>query len=149
MRHAVSEQPVDESHPTETHAADDRELTPTARGRTARPEPDCPVEVALAAVSGRWTTLVLRELMGGPLGFSELRERLPELSAKVLSQRLRELGERGLVSVERRRGFPVRTSYSLTGSGRALRPLLIELYATGEALLTMEPSMGVRRLIGN
>lgn len=108
---------------------------PTARGRTARPEPDCPVEAALAAVSGRWTTLVLRELMGGPLGFSELRERLPELSAKVLSQRLKELGGRGLVSVERRRGFPVRTSYMLTGAGRALRPLLIELYATGEALL--------------
>ncbi|MEU5326364.1 winged helix-turn-helix transcriptional regulator [Streptomyces parvus] len=141
MRHAVSEQPVDAGHPTETHAADDRELTPTARGRTARPEPDCPVEVALAAVSGRWATLVLRELMGGPLGFSELRERLPELSAKVLSQRLRELGERGLVSVERRRGFPVRTSYNLTGGGRALRPLLIELYATGEALLAMDPSV--------
>ncbi|MDQ0985572.1 helix-turn-helix domain-containing protein [Streptomyces sp. V2I9] len=110
-------------------------MTPTARGRTVRPEPDCPVEVALAAVSGRWTTLVLRELMGGPLGFSELRQRLPELSAKVLSQRLSQLGDRGLVSVERRRGFPVRTSYTLTGAGRALRPLLIELYATGEALL--------------
>ncbi|MFF8552756.1 winged helix-turn-helix transcriptional regulator [Streptomyces sp. NPDC015501] len=78
---------------------------------------------------------MLRELMGGPLGFSEPRGRLPELSAKVLSQRLRELGERGLVSVEQRRGFPVRTSYTLTGAGRALRPLLIELCATGEALL--------------
>ncbi|MEU4918995.1 helix-turn-helix domain-containing protein [Streptomyces parvus] len=142
MRHAVREQPVEAGHPTETHAADDRELTPTARGRTARPEPDCPVEVALAAVSGRWTTLVLRELMGGPLGFSELRERLPELSAKVLSQRLRELGERGLVSVESRRGFPVRTSYTPTGGGRTLRPLLIELYATGEGLLAMDPSVG-------
>ncbi|MFJ1798814.1 winged helix-turn-helix transcriptional regulator [Streptomyces sp. NPDC088180] len=38
--------------------------------------------------------------MGGPLGFSERRERLPELSAKVLSRRLRELRERGLLSVE-------------------------------------------------
>ncbi|WP_307847736.1 winged helix-turn-helix transcriptional regulator [Streptomyces durocortorensis] len=120
--------------------AADRELTPTVRGRTARPEPDCPVEVALAAVSGRWTTLVLRELMGGPLGFSGLRERLPELSAKVLSQRLTELGERGLLSVERRRGFPVRTTYTLTERGRALRPLLIELYATGEALLATVPA---------
>ncbi|WP_267899043.1 hypothetical protein [Streptomyces sp. CS149] len=43
----------------------------------------------------------------------------------------------------------MRTSYSPTGSGRALRQLLIELHATGEALLTMEPSMGVRRLMGN
>ncbi|MFJ8843598.1 hypothetical protein ACIRFF_11910 [Streptomyces cyaneofuscatus] len=46
-----------------------------------------------------------------------------------------ELRERGLLSVERRRGFPVRTRCTLAGGGRALRPLLIELYATGEALL--------------
>ncbi|MFH9608555.1 hypothetical protein [Streptomyces sp. NPDC017448] len=49
MRHAVSEQPADAGHPTDTHAAGDREPAPTARGRTARPGPDCPVEVALAA----------------------------------------------------------------------------------------------------
>ncbi|MFD5200026.1 winged helix-turn-helix transcriptional regulator [Streptomyces sp. NPDC058375] len=87
---------------------------------------------------------MLRELMGGPLGFSELRARLPELSAKALSQRLTELRERGLLPVERRRGFPVRTSYTLTGRGRALRPLLIELYATGEALLATVPAPGGR-----
>ncbi|WP_260255684.1 helix-turn-helix domain-containing protein [Streptomyces sp. 840.1] len=122
-------------HQAETLAGPDRELAPTERGRTSRPDPGCPVEVALAAVSGRWTTLVLRELMGGPLGFTELRERLPQLSAKVLSQRLRELRDGGLVSAERLRGFPVRTRYALTDGGRTLRPLLIELYATGEALL--------------
>ncbi|MFI2352425.1 hypothetical protein ACH492_36635 [Streptomyces sp. NPDC019443] len=44
----------------------DGELVPDERGRTRQPEPDCPVEVALAAVAGRWTTLVLRELMHEP-----------------------------------------------------------------------------------
>lgn len=126
----------------------DPELTPTARGRTVRPEPDCPVEAALAAVSGRWTTLVLRELMGGPHGFTELRGRLPQVSAKVLSQRLQELRERGLVSVERRAGFPVRTRYSLTAAGRALRPLLVELYATGEALLSSDGQGAGKRSSG-
>ncbi|MFJ8251311.1 winged helix-turn-helix transcriptional regulator [Streptomyces sp. NPDC094466] len=85
---------------------------------------------------------MLRELMGGPLGFSELRERLPELSAKVLSRRLRELRERGLLSVESLRGFPVRTRYTLTGRGRALWPLLTEVYTTGEALLATGPAAG-------
>ncbi|PRY00854.1 winged helix-turn-helix transcriptional regulator [Allonocardiopsis opalescens] len=121
-------------HRTETHAAWDPELVPDGRGRTRRPEPDCPVELALAAVSGRWTTLLLRELMAGPCGFTELRGRLPELSAKVLSERLRTLAERGLVAVERERGFPVRTRYRLTEAGQALRPLLVQLYATGAQL---------------
>ncbi|MER5497902.1 helix-turn-helix domain-containing protein [Streptomyces sp. NPDC002561] len=95
------------------------------------------MEVALTAVSGRWTTLLLRELMEGPRSFTELRSLFPELSPKVLSERLRALRERGLVTVERRRGFPVRTRYDLTEAGRALRPLLVELYATGERLLRL------------
>ncbi len=123
-------------HQTETHAWD-AELVPGPRGRTRRPEPGCPVEVALAAVSGRWTTLLLRELMGGPRGFTELRTLLPELSAKVLSERLRALQERGLVQAERLPGFPVRTRYELTEAGRTLRSLLVELYATGEELLRL------------
>ncbi|WP_431771976.1 winged helix-turn-helix transcriptional regulator [Streptomyces cucumeris] len=140
----ASQASADVGHQTETHPEDresweewDEDLVPSRSGRTRRPEPDCPVEAALAAVSGRWTTLLLRELMGGPRGFTELRALLPELSAKVLSERLRALRERGLVTVERQRGFPVRTRYALTEAGRALRPLLIELYATGEALLRL------------
>ncbi|MFE1949554.1 winged helix-turn-helix transcriptional regulator [Streptomyces sp. NPDC059524] len=118
----------------------DAELVPGPAGRTRRPEADCPVEVALAAVSGRWTTLLLRELMGGPRGFTELRALLPELSPKVLSERLHALRARGLVTVERHRGFPVRTRYELTEAGRALRALLVELYATGEHLLSLTGS---------
>ncbi|MFJ9691237.1 winged helix-turn-helix transcriptional regulator [Kitasatospora sp. NPDC101183] len=107
---------------------------PDARGRTARPEADCPVEVALAAIAGRWTTLVMRELMHGPASYGELRDRLPTLSPKVLAERLRALEERELVVRERLVGFPVRTSYGLTARGEALRPLLVELYRTGAAL---------------
>ncbi|MFF2042514.1 winged helix-turn-helix transcriptional regulator [Kitasatospora sp. NPDC058170] len=92
------------------------------------------MELALAAVAGRWTTLVLRELMGGPLSFGELRDRLPEISPKVLADRLRVMEERELAVCERLRGFPVRTSYRLTEAGLALRPLLLELYRTGTRL---------------
>jgi DNA-binding HxlR family transcriptional regulator len=142
MRHALSQAAAHVGHQTETFRRWDAELVPDERGRTPGPDPRCPVEVALGAVSGRWTTLVLRELMGGPLGFTELRERLPALSAKVLTDRLRELQGRGLLTVRRDRGFPVRTRYALTNAGHAVRPLLVALYATGDALLqlTAEPT---------
>ncbi|MGI5126334.1 winged helix-turn-helix transcriptional regulator [Pseudonocardia sp. CA-107938] len=109
-------------------------LVPTPAGATRRPEPDCPVEVALAAIAGRWTTLLLRDLMAGPLGYGELRRGLPELSDKVLVERLTALRERGLVARHERAGFPTRVVYELTDTGRALRPLLVELYRTGERL---------------
>ncbi|MEW2085750.1 helix-turn-helix domain-containing protein [Streptomyces sp. NPDC005283] len=118
----------------------DVELVQDERGRTGQPEPDCPVEVALAAVAGRWTTLVLRELMHGPQSFSSMRDRLPEISAKVLAERLRVLVERDLVLRERLGGFPVRTRYHLTAAGAALRPLLVELYRTGAAIETAHES---------
>ncbi|MDI2129791.1 winged helix-turn-helix transcriptional regulator [Yinghuangia seranimata] len=120
----------------------DTELVPDPRGRTVRPVAGCPVEVALAAVSGRWTTLVLRELMQGPCSFGDLRGRLPELSAKVLTERLRELEDRGLVGCVRLAGFPVRTRYELTAAGLALRPLLMELYRTGTEVLAAWEATG-------
>ncbi|WP_457033466.1 winged helix-turn-helix transcriptional regulator [Kitasatospora sp. P5_F3] len=66
--------------------------------------------------------------------FGTLPERLPEFSPKVLTEGLHDLCERGLVDRQRLPGFLVRTRYALSGAGRALRPLLIEPYRTGEAL---------------
>lgn len=112
----------------------DEGLVPTADGRTAAPSPDCPVEVSLAAISGRWTTLVLRNLMAESMSYTQLAESLPTLSDKVLVERLSALMAKGLVQRRVTRDFPSRTAYRLTGAGEALRPLLIELYRTGLAV---------------
>lgn len=113
----------------------DAELVPTPDGRTHAPAPDCPVEVSLAAISGRWTTLVLRNLMSGDgHSYTELAGSLPQLSDKVLTERLRELVSAGLAERRIAGGFPRRTEYRITERGRELRPLLIELYRTGLAL---------------
>lgn len=113
----------------------DAELVPTPSGRTRAPSPECPVEVALAAITGRWTTLVLRDLMpGDPRSYTELAEALPQLSDKVLADRLSELVSSGLVERTVTTGFPRRTEYRITDRGTELRPLLIELYRTGLAL---------------
>ena len=122
------------AHQTVSHRWD-VELVPTAHGRTDLPVAQCPVETAMDAVSGRWTTLVLRDLMmHGPLSFSALAEGLPTLSDKVLTDRLSELVGKGLIDRRRMPGFPSRSEYRLTERGRRLRPLLIELYRTGLAL---------------
>lgn len=117
----------------------DPELVPTTDGRTDAPAQDCPVEVSLAAISGRWTTLVLRDLMAhGPMSFTRLSRGLPALSDKVLTDRLNELVARDLVERSVISGFPSRSEYRLTDRGTALRPLLIELYRTGMALQRAE-----------
>lgn len=64
----------------------------------------CGTAHALELIGERWALLVLRELMLGPRRFSELRADLPGVSANVLTQRLNELEERGLV--RRRRLAP-------------------------------------------
>lgn len=117
----------------------DDELVPTASGRTLAPSVDCPVEVALTAISGRWTTLVLRNLMSGDAySYTDLAESLPRLSDKVLTERLQRLVSAGLVARTLSTGFPQRTKYRITERGRELRPLLVELYRAGLALQSHE-----------
>lgn len=94
------------------------------------------MEQALSAISGRWTTLVLRELLShGPLPFTALARRLPALSDEVLTDRLSALVASGLVERQLTSGFPARSQYRISERGLLLRPLLVQLYRTGAALL--------------
>lgn len=119
---------------TESDGGWDNELVPELIGRSAQPHHECPVEVALEAVKGRWTTLVLRDLMHGDRTYGALSQGLPKLSDKVLVDVLAHLRKNGLVCRTIVRGFPNRTLYGLTADGWKLRPLLVELYRTGERL---------------
>ncbi|MGC2938972.1 winged helix-turn-helix transcriptional regulator [Brevibacterium sp. FAM 24638] len=119
---------------TESDAGWDDGLVPGVIGRTVEPHHECPVEVALEAVKGRWTTLVLRDLMHGVRTYSALSQGLPKLSDKVLVDVLAHLRKQGLVCRTVVRGYPNRTLYGMTADGWKLRPLLVELYRTGERL---------------
>ncbi|WP_244328640.1 winged helix-turn-helix transcriptional regulator [Streptomyces marokkonensis] len=99
------------------------------------PTPECPVEIALAALHGRWTTLVVRELLRGDRSYSQLRAALPTLSDKVLSDRLSQLREAGVVERDRRPGWPPRVRYTLTPSGHRLGPVLQALWDWGAQAL--------------
>jgi DNA-binding HxlR family transcriptional regulator/putative sterol carrier protein len=96
----------------------------------------CGVARALDLVGERWTLLVVRELLFGPKRFSDLVRGLPGMSQNVLSQRLRELGNAGLLH-RRRLGPPVSGQvYELTERGAALRPVVIELARWGSRIPT-------------
>jgi DNA-binding HxlR family transcriptional regulator len=87
----------------------------------------CGVARALDLVGERWALLVARELLLGPKRFTDLRAGLPHVSPDVLSQRLRELEEAGVVS--RRTLAPPAGSrvYELTDWGRELEPVVLGL----------------------
>ncbi|MGW2406545.1 winged helix-turn-helix transcriptional regulator [Streptomyces sp. NPDC001739] len=103
------------------------------RAAVRAPSPDCPVEIALGALRGRWTTLVLRELLRGPHTYSELAAALPGLSDKVLTDRLGQLVADGVAHRDRTPGWPSTVRYELTERGRALGPVLQSLWDWGAA----------------
>ncbi|WP_051813438.1 winged helix-turn-helix transcriptional regulator [Streptomyces sp. NRRL S-340] len=93
------------------------------------------VERVFALLGKRWNGVILASLMGGPGRFAELRRAVSGISERMLSDRLAELGEAGLVSREVDAGPPLRVSYRLTPAGEALRPALEELGTWAERFL--------------
>jgi DNA-binding HxlR family transcriptional regulator len=91
----------------------------------------CPTEFALHVLSGKWTTVILCYLKRQPLRYTDLRRLIPTLSEKVLSARLADLGERGLVEKRRLPGQS-REFYALTPAGKSLGVAFAELHRWGE-----------------
>jgi DNA-binding HxlR family transcriptional regulator len=91
----------------------------------------CAAAHALDLVGERWALLVVRELLFGPKRFTDLDARLAGASTSVLSQRLRELTDAGVLT--RRRLPPPAGSwvYELTGWGRELEPIIVALALWG------------------
>src|ERR1700757_3024057 len=89
----------------------------------------CPIEELLLLIGGRWKPVILWWLFESenPLRFKSLRQVMPRISQKILTQQLRELERDNLVKREMFSEMPVRVEYSLTAFGRKLRPVLQEL----------------------
>jgi DNA-binding HxlR family transcriptional regulator len=83
----------------------------------------------------RWNGIILGTLINGPAGFSELRRGVIGISDSVLSERLTELAQAGLVQRTVDDGPPVAVMYALTDSGKALLPALRELTSWSAANL--------------
>lgn len=91
----------------------------------------CPVALAAEIVTKRWTPLVIRELLCGSTRFNEIRRGVPKMSPSLLSRRLDELEEHGLV--RRKPGEDHgHEEYHLTEAGRQLRPVIEGLGRWGQ-----------------
>jgi DNA-binding HxlR family transcriptional regulator len=95
----------------------------TARRRPSPPE-FCPLDTCLAFLGRAWTVKILWYLKFGPRHFGELRRDLGAVSTKILTQRLRQLEQQGVVRRRVIAGKPARVQYRLTAFGKEFQPVL-------------------------
>ena len=120
--------------------------------RGSRPHPACcpHLHEAVELVGRRWTGAILEVLRSAdrPLRFSEIAASIPDLSDRLLSERVKELEARGMIEREVHPGPPVRVTYSLTEMGHALEPALSELKSWAQAWLAPGPPVEPARTGG-
>ncbi|WP_075737074.1 winged helix-turn-helix transcriptional regulator [Streptomyces acidiscabies] len=80
----------------------------------------CPSRTSLARIANKWTAMVVIALTGGPLRFRDLRTTVDGISAKVLTDTLRDLERDGIVTRHSYTEVPPRVEYELTDLGRSL-----------------------------
>jgi len=97
---------------------------------------NCAVELAVDVIGGKWRPVIMSHLKEGVHRYGELRRRIPDMSEKMLAQRLRELQEDGLVQRIERETKPPHVEYRLTEEGWSLAPVLQALYDWGTARAT-------------
>jgi DNA-binding HxlR family transcriptional regulator len=81
---------------------------------------DCPARAAIETIADKWSVVVLYGLSRGPRRHGELVELIGGISKKMLTQTLRRLEQRGLVSRRAYAEVPPRVEYELTPLGRTL-----------------------------
>lgn len=93
----------------------------------------CPrYEAAVELLGKKWTALLIRILLNGPKRFSEFKAQLPELSDRLLSERLKELEDAGVLRRVVYDTKPVRIQYQLTQKGRELEPVVASIQQWAE-----------------
>lgn len=96
-----------------------------ARRKNKSPQlPECPLDHCIKLISGAWALNIIWALSGGARRFSELRSDIDGISAKVLSARVHELEERGVVARKVVPTKPPTVEYSLTDLGQELMPVI-------------------------
>ena len=99
----------------------------------------CTIARALDVVGERWTLLIVRELLlQGPSRFTDLKNGLPGIATNLLSGRLKDLEDDGLIAREDAPPPVATTLYALTDQGRSLEPVLKALGEWGRPLMAVE-----------
>lgn len=106
------------------------------KNRSTPPPEACMLTECMTIIAGAWAPNVIWHLRAGPRRFSELRLDIPPISAKVLSQRLRELEGRKVVTRTIQPTTPPSVEYALTQLGQELVPALEAIVEVGHKLKT-------------
>lgn len=85
---------------------------------------ECPVEYTASILSNKWKCLILRDLLTGTKRFNELNKSIIGISAKVLTENLRELENDGIVNRKTYAVVPPKVEYSLSSKGEELKPII-------------------------
>lgn len=96
-----------------------------------RDRPACPGDRCFELLGRKWTAHLVWALLDGPRRFTQLLDAADGLSDRMLSKRLGELVDAGVVTRHRYREIPPRVEYALTPRGRALRPVIEEMERWG------------------
>jgi DNA-binding HxlR family transcriptional regulator len=99
--------------------------------RRRNPVSGCPLTAALAAIGGKWKLIIVYWLAESPKHFAALRQAMPSISQKVLTQQLRELANDGVVRRKPTGAIPAPVEYSLTEYGHSLLPLVESIRVWG------------------
>ncbi len=100
--------------------------------------PGCPMSMCMALIGGQWTPELLWSLSDGPRRFSELSRHIPQISAKMLTSRLRDLEERGVLTRRVLPTSPPTVEYELTSLGRELLPAIRSIVDVGSRLIILK-----------
>lgn len=93
----------------------------------------CPkYEEAVSMLGKKWTGLILHVLLSGSTRFKEIKEMVPQMSDKMLAERLKELEEFGIIERKVYPEIPVRIEYQLTEKGSDLEKVVASIHEWGE-----------------
>jgi len=108
------------------------------KNRSPAPPQPCMLTHCMAVISGAWAANVIWSLRAGPRRFNELRTDIPPISAKVLSARLSELEQRGVLVRNVQPTSPPSVEYALTDLGGELVPALEAIVKVGHRLKALD-----------
>jgi DNA-binding HxlR family transcriptional regulator len=120
---------------SEKNSTDNTEAPKVTRkgpSKRALDSSDCPVELAIRIIGGKWKPVILWHLREDKKRFGELKREITGITVKMLAQQLRELEQDGLVSRKMFYEVPPRVEYSLTEIGRSMDPILTALCDWGK-----------------
>lgn len=87
----------------------------------------CPVELTVSLISDKWKISIIHLLIDNKKRTSEIKKDIPDISQKVLTEKLKELESDGLVERNSYDGYPLKVEYMLTPTGKSLLELLYRI----------------------